>query len=98
MRKECEALHEEINTDALERTKTRAATSVVCSGEHGLHRFGQLVDDLSCGAPLRSLDQQIDDIRRVDADRMGSYLADFPLDRDPALVALGPLTELAQPS
>ena len=95
VRNECQALHQEIDADALERAKTRAATSVVCSGEHGLHRFGQLVDDVSCGAPLRSLDQQMDEIRQVDADRIAAYLADFPLDRDPALVALGPLTELA---
>ena len=69
---ECQALHDQIDDEALERAKTKAATSVVCSGEHGLSRFGQLVDDVSCNAPLRSLDDQIDEIRSVDTDRIGS--------------------------
>ncbi len=96
VRRECRALHEQIDGESLERAKTRAATSVVCSGEHGLQRFGQLVGDISCNAPLRSLDQQIDEIRAVDADRIAAYLATYPLDREPALVALGPLSDLSR--
>lgn len=92
---ECRGLHGDIDTGALGRAKTKAATSVVCAGEHGLHRFSQLVDDLSCGAPLRTLDEQIEEIRGVNADTIARYLSSYPLDGEPALVALGPRAELA---
>ena len=94
-RNELADLSKGIDTDALERAKTKAATSMVCSGQHGLHRFSQIVGDLSTGTPLKSLDEQLAEIDRVSAESIGAYLEKYPVTTDPALMALGPLSESA---
>ena len=95
VRNELSDLSKTIDSDALERAKTKAATSMVCSGQHGLHRFSQIVGDLSTDTPLKSLDDQLAEIDSVSADSIGSYLEKYPVTSDPALIALGPLSEPA---
>ena len=68
---------------------------MVCSGQHGLHRFSQIVGDLSTDTPLKSLDDQLGEIDSVSADSIGSYLEKYPVTSDPALIALGPMAEPA---
>jgi predicted Zn-dependent peptidase len=91
IRGELKDLSNGIDADALERTKTKAATSLVCSGQHGLHRFSQIVGDLSTDTPLISLDEHLAEIDGVTPDRIGKYLEQYPVDTDPALIALGPM-------
>ena len=93
VRTELKALGNGIDTDALERAKTKAATSLVCSGQHGLHRFSQIVGDLSTDTPLKSLDEHLAEIDGVSADSISAYLSEYPVDIEPALIALGPLDE-----
>lgn len=90
---ELKALGNGIDADALERAKTKAGTSLVCSGQHGLHRFSQIVGDLSTNTPLKTLDEHLADIDGVTADRIGDYLSRYPVDVEPALIALGPMEE-----
>ena len=64
-----------IDSDALERTKTKTATSMVTSGQHGLHRFSQIVGDLSADTPLKSLDEQLEEIdQKVDYEHLEETL------------------------
>ena len=93
IRGELRHLSNGIDAEALERAKTKAATSLVCSGHHGLHRFSQIVGDLSTNTPLKSLDGHLAEIDGVSADRIGAYLEQYPVDRDPAFIALGPMSE-----
>ena len=82
-----------IDSDALERTKTKAATSMVTSGQHGLHRFSQIVGDLSTETPLKSLDEQLEEIDQVSAAGIESYLLKYPVTAEPSIIALGPMAE-----
>ncbi len=93
IRQELGDLRNGIDTYALERIKTKGATSMLCSGQHGLHRFSQIVGDLSTETPLKSLDDQLAEIDGVSADKVAAYLETYPLTHDPALIALGPLEQ-----
>jgi predicted Zn-dependent peptidase len=93
VREELADLSNGIDSDALGRTKTKAATSMVSSGQHGLHRFSQIVGDLSTDTPLKSLDEQLVEIDQVSADSILSYLEKYPVTAEPSLIALGPMAE-----
>lgn len=94
LRHECRALAENFDAEAFKRVRTKSATSLVCQAEHGLHRFNLLVNDLSTKAPLKSIDQHLAEIQTVDKARIEDYLSHYALHGDPALVAMGPLSEL----
>jgi predicted Zn-dependent peptidase len=91
---ELRGLKDGIDPEALARARTKMATSLVCSGENGLHRFSQIVGDLSTGTPLKTIDEQIAEIESVTPARIAEYLDLFPVDADPTLVALGPMESL----
>jgi len=93
IRDELDDLSNGIDEAALERAKTKASTSLVCSGQHGLHRFSQIVGDLSTNTALKSLDEQLAEIDGVSGDGIANYLEKHPVDTDAAQVALGPMTE-----
>lgn len=80
-----------IDAAALDRAKTKASTALVCSGQHGLHRFWQVAGSISRDVPLKSLDEQLAEIDRVSTDSVAAYLERFPVTVDPSLIALGPL-------
>ena len=69
-------------------------TALVVGGEHGLRRFSQIVGSLSTETPLKTLEEELAEIDAVTPERVAEYLERFPLDRDPALVALGPLSSI----
>lgn len=93
VRTELADLSNGIDSDALGRAKTKAATSMVSSGQHGLHRFSQIVGDLSTNTPLKSLEEQLAEIEGVTAESIGQYLEKHPVTADPSLIALGPMPE-----
>jgi predicted Zn-dependent peptidase len=99
-----EIVHEElaglkggVDADALARARTKSATSLMCNGENGLRRFSQIVGSLSTDTPLRTLDEELAEIEAVSPQRVAEYLERFPLDGEPAMVALGPMDEAEQP-
>ncbi|HCK12410.1 MAG TPA: hypothetical protein DHW45_21230 [Candidatus Latescibacteria bacterium] len=91
VRDELSGLANGIDSGALERAKTKAATSLVCSGQNGLHRFSQIVGDLSTNTPLKSIDDQLAEIDGVTPDGIADYLKAYPVTANPALIALGPM-------
>lgn len=93
-RRELADLKNGIDKDALQRAKTKRATGMICSGENGLSRFSQIVGNLSTGTPLKTLAEERAEIDAVTPERIASYLDQYPLDTDPALVALGPMASL----
>ncbi len=93
-RREMADLKNGIDKDALQRAKTKRATGMICSGENGLSRFSQIVGNLSTGTPLKTLAEERAEIDAVTPERIASYLDQYPLDTDPALVALGPMASL----
>lgn len=80
-----------IDGEALQRTKTKFATGLACSGENGLSRFSQIVGNLSTNSPLKTLAEEQAEIAAITPQHIADYLEKYPLDQDPALVALGPL-------
>ena len=52
------------------------------------------VGNLSSTTPLRTLEEERAQIDAVTPESISSYLEAYPLDLDPALVALGPLESL----
>ena len=52
---------------------------------------------LSTDTPLRTLDEELAEIEAVSPQRVAEYLERFPLDGEPAMVALGPMDEAEQP-
>ena len=94
-RREMADLKNGIDNDALQRAKTKRATGMICSGENGLSRFSQIVGSLSTGTPLKTLAEERAEIDAVTPERIASYLDRYPLDADPALVALGPMASLS---
>ena len=63
-------------------------------GENGLSRFSQIVGSLSTSTPLKTLEEERAEIDAVTPERIADYLEQYPLDEDPALVALGPMEKL----
>ena len=94
VREELKALKEGVDAEALARARTKQATSLVCSGEHGLHRFSQVVGDLSTNSPLKTLEETLAEIDAVTPRRIAEFLERYPLDGEPALVASGPVESL----
>ena len=94
IRGEVSELKNGVNADALARARTKYATARVCSGENGLHRFSQIVGSLSTNTPLKTLEEEIAEIDAVTPERIAGYLEAFPLDDQPAMVALGPMESL----
>lgn len=80
-----------IDAEALNRAKIKCATGLVCSGENGLSRFSQIVGSLSTHTPLKTLEEELAEIDAVTPARIASYLEQYPLDKAPALVAIGPM-------
>ncbi len=95
VRREMADLKNGIDSDALQRAKTKQATGIICSGENGLSRFSQIVGSLSTDTPLKTLEEERAEIDAVTPERIADYLEQYPLDADPALVALGPMAELS---
>jgi len=83
-----------VDAEALARARTRHATALVCSGENGLHRFSQIVGDISTRTPLKAIEEQIAEIDAVTPGRIAEYLKAYPVDGEPALVALGPMESI----
>ena len=94
IRHEMADLKNGIDADALERAKTKLATGLICSGENGLSRFSQIVGNLGTTTPLKTLKEERAEIDAVTPESITNYLEAYPLDLDPALVALGPLESL----
>ncbi|MCE2441056.1 MAG: insulinase family protein [Candidatus Latescibacteria bacterium] len=94
VRREIDGLKGGVDEEALARSRTRQATALVVGGEHGLRRFSQIVGSLSTDTPLKTLEEELAEIDAVTPERVAEYLERYPLDRDPALVALGPLTSI----
>jgi len=94
IRKEMTDLKNGVYADALQRTKTKFATGLACSGENGLSRFSQIVGSVSTNTPLKSLAEEQAKISAVSATHIADYLERYPLDKEPALVALGPMDKL----
>lgn len=95
VRNEMADLKNGIDNDALERAKTKQATGMICSGENGLSRFSQIVGSLSTNTPLKTLDEERAEIDAVTPKRIADYLEQYPLDTEPALIALGPMASLS---
>jgi predicted Zn-dependent peptidase len=96
VRAELSDLKKGVDEEALARVRTKRATALVCNGENGLRRFSQIVGSLSTRTPLKTLDEELAEIEAVTPDRVADYLAAFPLDGDPAMVALGPMETLSE--
>lgn len=96
IREKVEALKEGVDPEALARARTKQATSLLCSGEHGLHRFSQIVGDLSTNTPLKTLEEELAEIDAVTPRRIAEFLEAYPLDGEPAIVAVGPMRSLDQ--
>ena len=94
VRREIDGLKTGVDGEALARSRTKQATALVVGGEHGLRRFSQIVGSLSTHTPLKTLDEELAEIDAVTPKRVAEYLERYPLDRDPALVALGPLASI----
>ncbi|MFT5365542.1 MAG: putative Zn-dependent peptidase [Candidatus Latescibacterota bacterium] len=94
VKKEMADLKNGIDEGALQRTKTKFATGLACSGENGLSRFSQIVGSLSTNTPLKSLAEEQAEIAAVTPRHIAEYLEKYPLDKEPALVALGPMEKL----
>ncbi len=94
LRREMDELKRGVDADALARSRTKQATALVTGGEHGLRRFSQIVGSLSTGTPLKTLEEELAEIDAVTPERIAEYLERFPLDGEPAMVALGPLTSI----
>ncbi len=94
VRQEVDELKRGVDGEALARSKTKQATALVTGGEHGLRRFSQIVGSLSTGTPLKTLEEELAEIDAVTPERIAEYLERFPLDGEPAVVALGPLTSI----
>ncbi|MDE3000409.1 MAG: pitrilysin family protein [Gemmatimonadota bacterium] len=94
VRNEIGGLKEGVDGDALARSRTKQATALVVGGEHGLRRFSQIVGSLSTDTPLKTLEEELAGIDAVTPGRVAEYLERYPLDCDPAVVALGPLTSI----
>jgi predicted Zn-dependent peptidase len=94
IRAELDVLKEGVDADALERARTKIATSLVTSGENGLRRFSQIVDRLSTNTPLRTLEEELAEIDAVTPERISGYLEAFPVNGESALVALGPMEDI----
>ncbi|MDE2888349.1 MAG: pitrilysin family protein [Gemmatimonadota bacterium] len=94
VRKEIDGLKGGVDGEALARSRTKQATALVVGGEHGLRRFSQIVGSLSTETPLKTLEEELAEIDAVTPERVAEYLERYPLDRDPAVVALGPLTSI----
>ncbi len=94
VRHEVDELKRGVDGEALARSRTKQATALVTGGEHGLRRFSQIVGSLSTGTPLKTLEEELAEIDAVTPERIAEYLERFPLDGEPAVVALGPLTSI----
>lgn len=94
VRREIDGLKTGVDGDALARSRTKQATALVVGGEHGLRRFSQIVGSLSTDTPLKTLDEELAEIDAVTPERVAEYLERYPLDCDPAIVALGPLASI----
>ena len=94
VRREIDGLKEGVDGEALARSRTKQATALVIGGEHGLRRFSQIVGSLSTETPLKTLEEELAEIDAVTPKRIAEYLERFPLQCEPALVALGPLTSI----
>ena len=94
VRQEVDELKRGVDGEALARSRTKQATALVTGGEHGLRRFSQIVGSLSTGTPLKTLEEELAEIDAVTPERIAEYLERFPLDGEPAMVALGPLTSI----
>ncbi len=94
VRREMDELMRGVDGDALARARTKHATALVTGGEHGLRRFSQIVGSLSTDTPLKTLKEELAEIDAVTPERIAEYLERFPLDSEPAVVALGPLTSI----
>ena len=49
---------------------------------------------MSTGTPLKTLEEELAEIDAVTPERIAEYLEAYPLDGEPALVALGPMESL----
>ncbi len=94
VRQEVDELKRGVDGEALARARTKQATALVTGGEHGLRRFSQIVGSLSTGTPLKTLEEELAEIDAVTPGRIAEYLERYPLDGEPAVVALGPLTSI----
>ena len=72
----------------------KLATALVASGENSYSRFSQIVGNISTNTPFKTLEEEMADIDAVTPKNIADYLEAYPLDTDPALVALGPMTSL----
>ena len=95
VRRELADLKAGVDADALARARTKRATGLVCNGENGLHRFSQIVEDLSTDTPLKTLEEKIAEVDAVTPERIAEYLEAYPLDGEPAEVVLGPMEKIA---
>lgn len=91
VREELAALKRGVDEEALRRARTKRATALMCNGENGLRRFSQIVGSLSTNTPLKTLEEELAEIEAVSPQRVAEYLERFPLDGEPAVVALGPM-------
>ncbi len=95
IRQEMADLKKGVDAEALARARTKWATALVCSSEHGLSHFSHIVGSLSTNTPLKPLEEEIAEIEAVTPQRIAEYLEAYPLDGEPALVALGPMESIA---
>lgn len=94
VRQELIDLKKGVNAEALERVRTKQATALVCNGDNGLSRFAQIVDNVCTNSPLKTVDEEIDEIEAVTPFQISEYLEAYPLDTEPAIFALGPLESI----
>ena len=91
VRHELATLKDGLDEKALERACTKLVTGLVCSAENGLSRFSQIVGSMSTRTPLKSLEEELAEIEAVTPQKVAEYLEAYPLDGEPALVAMGPM-------
>lgn len=94
VREELAALKQGVDAEALARARTKRATALMCNGENGLRRFSQIVGSLSTNTPLKTLEEELAEIEAVSPQRIADYLERFPLEGEPAMVALGPMDQV----
>jgi predicted Zn-dependent peptidase len=90
-RAEAAEAHAKVDEAALGRSRTKVASALVRSAEHGLSRWHQIVERERAGAAPKSVEAMVAEVDAVTPERLRGYLERFPLTGEPAMVMMGPM-------
>ncbi|MGD0092700.1 MAG: pitrilysin family protein [Planctomycetota bacterium] len=95
LRAESARLKKGIRPNELQRAKNRARTSLVFMAETPFHRFRQLMQQWHMHRELLTAEEMLARVNAVTLADLHDLLRRYPLDGEPAMIALGPLQETA---